>query len=230
MRNCSVNSAATMTCCGATISMQCASDGPRSWVLMSETTPPTLRDAEPDRHIFRPVRHHQADGLAFGEILIERPARVAVGALGKRAIGQRARAAEISACASPRLCASSSITCGKRRCGLPAIGAVASSARTQSRSAVSLPAAARVARSVSMQRHGRMIAQQSECFASTLDKILAIKNRECADACAAAIRAKRLTLFLRIRAGSRCSPVTATDKKPKSPSYRCMFLTGGGTA
>ena len=30
-------------------------------------------DAEPDRHIFRPVRHHQADGFAFGESLRRAP-------------------------------------------------------------------------------------------------------------------------------------------------------------
>ncbi len=38
-------------------------------------------DAEPDRQVFGPVRHHQADGLALGELLRERPAGVAVGAL-----------------------------------------------------------------------------------------------------------------------------------------------------
>ena len=41
VRNCCITSLATMTCLGATTSMQCASEGPRSWILMRETTPPT---------------------------------------------------------------------------------------------------------------------------------------------------------------------------------------------
>ena len=44
--------------------------------------------AEPDRHVFRPVRHHQANGIAFGEALIEPPARKAVGASRKRAVAE----------------------------------------------------------------------------------------------------------------------------------------------
>src|SRR5271170_4421069 len=44
--------------------------------------------AEPDRHIFRPVWHHQANGIVFGETLMERPARKAVGASGKRAVAE----------------------------------------------------------------------------------------------------------------------------------------------
>ena len=45
-------------------------------------------DAEPDRHEFGPVRHQQADGLALAEALRERPAGVAVGALGQLAIAE----------------------------------------------------------------------------------------------------------------------------------------------
>jgi hypothetical protein len=44
--------------------------------------------AKPDRQIFGPVRHHQADGFVFGQSLIERPVRVAIGAFDKRAICQ----------------------------------------------------------------------------------------------------------------------------------------------
>ena len=44
--------------------------------------------AEPYRHIFRPIRHHQADGFTRSHFLIERPACVGVGALGERAISQ----------------------------------------------------------------------------------------------------------------------------------------------
>jgi hypothetical protein len=45
-------------------------------------------DAEPDRHVFGAVGHQQADGVALGEAVCARPARVAVGALGKLAIAQ----------------------------------------------------------------------------------------------------------------------------------------------
>ena len=45
-------------------------------------------DADPDRHVFRPVRHQQAHRLALAEILAARPAGVAVGALGERAIAE----------------------------------------------------------------------------------------------------------------------------------------------
>ena len=63
-------------------------------------------DAEPDRHEFRPVRHHQADGVALADALRERPAGVAVGALGELAIAKRSRS-ESSAGASPYLSARS---------------------------------------------------------------------------------------------------------------------------
>jgi hypothetical protein len=46
------------------------------------------RHAEPDRHVFRPVRHQQADRVALADAVLERPARVAVGARSKLAIGQ----------------------------------------------------------------------------------------------------------------------------------------------
>jgi hypothetical protein len=45
-------------------------------------------EAEPDRQIFGPIRHHQADGFVFGQSLIERPMRVPIGAFDKRPIGQ----------------------------------------------------------------------------------------------------------------------------------------------
>ena len=44
--------------------------------------------AEPDRQIFRPVRHHQADRFALGQPLIERPMCETVSARDERAIGQ----------------------------------------------------------------------------------------------------------------------------------------------
>ena len=47
-----------------------------------------LREPEPDRHVFRPVGHHQADDVAFHQALRACPARVAVGARSERAIAQ----------------------------------------------------------------------------------------------------------------------------------------------
>ncbi len=55
-------------------------------------------DAEPDRGIFRPVGHHQADDIAFLDAVRHRPASVAVGAAvilgeGERfAVGEEGRA------------------------------------------------------------------------------------------------------------------------------------------
>ena len=46
-------------------------------------------NAEPDCEIIRPVRHQEADGFALAEILLQRPARVTVGAFGEHLIGQR---------------------------------------------------------------------------------------------------------------------------------------------
>ena len=45
-------------------------------------------DAEPDRHVLGSARHEQTDGVAWSESLIERPARIAIGLLGQRTIGQ----------------------------------------------------------------------------------------------------------------------------------------------
>ena len=45
-------------------------------------------DAEPGRHEFRTVRHQQADRIAFGDALGERPARVLIGPRRERAIGE----------------------------------------------------------------------------------------------------------------------------------------------
>ncbi len=133
-RRCSISSAATITCAGATMSMQWASDRAAQLRIDQRHDAADRGDAEPDRQIFRPVRHHQANRLALGEVLVERPARVAVAALDERAIGEGSAFAEISAAASPRPCAISSIAAGKMRRGLPAIGAVAS-ARAPSRRA-----------------------------------------------------------------------------------------------
>ena len=45
-------------------------------------------DTEPDRHVLRLVRHQQADRLALGETLLQRPAGIPVRALGEPAIGE----------------------------------------------------------------------------------------------------------------------------------------------
>ena len=49
---------------------------------------PDAGKAEPDRHVFRPVRHHQGDDVAFAEALIERPAGEAMHAPGQFAIAE----------------------------------------------------------------------------------------------------------------------------------------------
>jgi hypothetical protein len=46
------------------------------------------RDADPRGRKFRPVRHQQADSVALLEILRQRPARIAIGALEQLTIGQ----------------------------------------------------------------------------------------------------------------------------------------------
>jgi hypothetical protein len=45
-------------------------------------------EPEPDGQIFGPVRHHQADDLALGEVLRQRPARKTAGARDELGIGQ----------------------------------------------------------------------------------------------------------------------------------------------
>ena len=45
-------------------------------------------DAEPKRQEFRPVRHHQADGIALADALRQRPAGVTVGARGQFAVAE----------------------------------------------------------------------------------------------------------------------------------------------
>jgi hypothetical protein len=45
-------------------------------------------EPEPDRHVLRPVRHHQGDDVAFAEALIERPAGEATRAPGEFAIAE----------------------------------------------------------------------------------------------------------------------------------------------
>ena len=45
-------------------------------------------DAQPDGHVFGPVRHQQADAIAFAETLVERPSGISVRPLGERTIGQ----------------------------------------------------------------------------------------------------------------------------------------------
>ena len=88
-RNSSFSSAATMTCFGAAISRQCASDAPRRLVLISDTTPPT--DVMPSQIARYSGRFGiiSATASPLREILRQRPARVAIGALDERAVGQR---------------------------------------------------------------------------------------------------------------------------------------------
>ena len=50
--------------------------------------PADLDDAQPDGHIFGPIPHHQADHVAFGEALVERPSGILVRAIYERAIGE----------------------------------------------------------------------------------------------------------------------------------------------
>ena len=45
-------------------------------------------DAEPDRHVFRPVGHEQTDGVALAEAGRERPARITVRPFAERAKAQ----------------------------------------------------------------------------------------------------------------------------------------------
>src|SRR3989475_9865120 len=83
----SMNSAATMMCLGATILMQCASEADQIGIEQRHHGA-DAGDAEPDRHVLRPVRHEQADRFALGETLLQRPAGIPVRALGERSIGQ----------------------------------------------------------------------------------------------------------------------------------------------
>jgi hypothetical protein len=50
--------------------------------------PSGAADADPDRHVFRPVRHHQADGVASADPVHPGPAGIAVGAFEQGAEGQ----------------------------------------------------------------------------------------------------------------------------------------------
>ena len=43
---------------------------------------------EPDGHVIRPVRQHQANGVALGDVLCDRPASVRVGPRCERGVGQ----------------------------------------------------------------------------------------------------------------------------------------------
>src|SRR5580700_4151589 len=80
------SSEATMMCFGSTIS--------RQWASAAEVGVDQRNDgahfgnAKPDRQVFGPVRHDEAHRLALAEVLLERPARISVGALVERAIGQ----------------------------------------------------------------------------------------------------------------------------------------------
>ncbi len=49
-----------------------------------------LRQTEPDRHIVGAIRHEEADGGAWLQPLLQSPARIAMGQINQRAIGQRA--------------------------------------------------------------------------------------------------------------------------------------------
>ena len=107
------SSAATMMCFGSTTLMQWASDAPVRLVLSSATTPPTRVMPSQIAMIFRPVRHQQADGVALGEALRQRPARVAVGARGELAVAEASRGRRAAPARRRIVSASSSITCGK---------------------------------------------------------------------------------------------------------------------
>ncbi len=52
--------------------------------------PAHAADADPDRQVFRPVRHQQADRVALADPVEDRPARIAVRTFGQRAKRQRA--------------------------------------------------------------------------------------------------------------------------------------------
>ena len=62
--------------------------GTRQIGIEQRNDPTDARNAEPDGHVFRPVRHEQTDGVALGETLVERPPRIAVRPLCERAIRQ----------------------------------------------------------------------------------------------------------------------------------------------
>ena len=128
------SSAATMMCLGATMLMQWASAAPVRLVLRSATMPPIRRHAEPDRQIFGPVRHHEADRIA----LAPRPARAPSAHSGWRARRAPGRSGSRGRKAAPghrrRLPPSSSIKAGSvrarmggdrcrgRQCAQPGLG------------------------------------------------------------------------------------------------------------
>ena len=85
--------------------MQWASAAPRRLVLMQRDDAADAGDAEPDRHVFGPVRHHQADDVALGEILRRAPSARS-GWRARRAPDRSGFSrAESSAGASPRAAA-----------------------------------------------------------------------------------------------------------------------------
>ena len=81
-------------------------------------------DADPGRHVFRPVRHQQAHRLALGEILAAAPSARSGWPARRARDSSSVSRSEISAGASPYLSASSSITTGNTRVGFLAIGVV----------------------------------------------------------------------------------------------------------
>ena len=75
-------------CLGSTILMQWRARGIGQAAVEQRHDPADARDAEPDRQIFGPVRHQQADRVAFGDALRKRPSGVAVRSPGQCPIGQ----------------------------------------------------------------------------------------------------------------------------------------------
>ena len=136
----SINSAATMTCLGVTMSMQCASEGPIRLVLSKAATPPTrVIPIQVARYSGRFGINRQTVS-SFCRFCRQSPARVAVGALIKLPIGELLAMSEMSAGASPYFTASSAITSGNRRVGCFAICVVIRSERRAPRRKTKSPA------------------------------------------------------------------------------------------
>ena len=89
------------------------------------------RDAEPDRHVFRPVRHQQADRRRPCRGLAPSPsAHIGWRALRQRAIGQASRVSESSAGARRTFAPAPRSRAGNTRAGFFAIGIVMRSVRS----------------------------------------------------------------------------------------------------
>ncbi len=136
--NASTSSAATMTCLGATILMQWASEGPTRLVLSSATTPPTL--VMPSQMAMYSGRFGISRQTTSPlRALVERPAGILVRAFGERRdrSGTRGRRAGPARRRIARRVPRS--RSGRMRSGLRVMGAVSSSARSQALAAEPLP-------------------------------------------------------------------------------------------